>query len=147
MDSLIRSADKGITDGMKIVSYVQDHQGNQALVAGAMWHPVDIVNSQAWAEIDRQIKAAKVRVTAGRASCLYYYMVANQMNIGLLAAYSGQSRWLVRLHMVPFFFNRLSTRTLNKYAETFKVSADDLLQGKLRPPVYQQQEHEARSFA
>ena len=93
----------------------EDNRGNQELVAGSMWHPVDIVNRQAWAEIDKQIEAAKKKIAAGRVSCLHYYMTANQMNTGLLASYTGQSRWLVRLHMVPFFFNRLRARTLKKY--------------------------------
>lgn len=147
MDSLIRSADNGITGGLKIVSYVQDNQGNQELVAGSMWHPVDIVNRQAWAEIDRQIEAADAKVAAGRASCLYYYMTASQMNVSLLASYTGLSRWMVRLHMVPVFFKRLSARTLSKYGETFKVSVDDLQQGRLRPSFYQQKEHGTRPFA
>lgn len=147
MDSLIQSAESGITDGIKIVSYVKDDQGNQELVAGSMWHPVDIVNRQAWAEIDKQIKTAKEKVAAGRVSCLYYYMTANQMNTSLLASYTGQSRWMVRLHMVPFFFLRMRARTLNKYGEIFKVSVDDLLAGRLRPPVYKPSEYEARPVA
>lgn len=147
MDSLIQPADNNITDGIKIVSYVRDIRGNQELVAGSTWHPVDIVNRQAWAEIDKQIEAAKMKVTAGRVSCIYYYMTANQMDTGLLASYTSQSRWLVRLHMIPFFFHRLRGRTLNRYSEIFKVSVDDLLAGRLRPPVYGQKEYEARPFA
>lgn len=147
MDNHTETADNGITGGIKIVSYVQDYRGNHELVASSMWHPVDIVNRQAWAEIDRQIKAAKAKVEAGRASCLHYYMTANQMNTSLLASYTGQSRWLVRLHMVPYFFKRLAVGTLNKYGETFKVSPEDLLAGRLRPPVYEQSESEVRPFA
>ncbi len=142
MDKLIQSTDSGITDGIKIVSYVKDIQGNQELVAGSMWHPVDIVNRQAWAEIDKHIAAAEAKVAAGEASCLHYYMTANQMNISLLASYTGQSRWMVRLHMVPFFFRRLRARTLHKYGDIFKVSLEDLLEGRLRPPVYQQNGYE-----
>ncbi len=147
METVIQAADKGITDGLEIASYVRNDRGNQELVAGSMWHPVDIVNRQAWAEIDKHIAAAQGKVVAGRASCLLYYMIANQMTIGLLAAYSRQSSWLVRLHLVPFFFHRLPARTLHRYAEIFKVSVDDLLAGRLRPPVYKQKELETRSFA
>ncbi len=147
MDNHTEAADNGITGGIKIVSYVQDYRGNHELVAGSMWQPVDIVNRQAWAEIDRQIKAAKAKVAAGRSSCLHYYMTANQMNTSLLASYTGQSRWLVQLHMIPFFFKRLRAGTLKKYGETFKVSLDDLLEGRLLPPVYKQSGYEARPFA
>ena len=151
MDSVIEVADKGITDGLEIAGYVRDDRGNQELVAGSMWHPVDIVNRQAWAEIERQIEAAQVKVVAGRASCLLYYMVANQMTTSLLASYASQSRWVVRLHLVPFFFHRLSAHTLQRYATIFNVSVDDLQAGRLRPPVYKQKsnhiEWEPRPFA
>lgn len=140
MDRVRQTADKGITNGLDIAGYVRDDRGNQELVTGLMWHPVDIVNSQAWAEIDKRIAAAQEKVVAGRASCLLYYMIANQMTTGLLAAYAGQSRWLVHLHLVPFFFHRLPARTLHRYAEIFKVSVDDLLVGRLCPPVYKQKE-------
>lgn len=145
MNSPKQPSDNGITGGIKIVSYVTNEQGNQELVAGSMWHPVDIVNRQAWQEIEKQIESSKIKVAAGRASCLHYYMIANQMDINLLASYTCQSRWLVRLHMIPFFFNLLCTETLNKYSEIFQVSRDDLLEGKLKPPVYKQRKCEVQA--
>jgi hypothetical protein len=63
-------------------------------------------------------------------------MTANQMDTGLLAQYTGQPRWQVCLHLVPFFFHRLPAGTLKKYSELFKISPDDLTQGRLRPPLY-----------
>lgn len=128
----------GITDGLKVVSYVADNNGNQELVSGAMWQPVTIFNRQAWQKIEKQIEASKVKVASGNMSCLHYYMTANQMDTGLLAKYTCRPRWLVRLHMIPFFFNRLGRGTLNKYAQIFKISVDDLSQSKLEPPVYNQ---------
>jgi hypothetical protein len=65
-------------------------------------------------------------------------MTANQMDPGLLAKYTGQPSWLVRLHMIPFFFNRLSATTLNKYVKIFKVPQGDLIQGKLGTSVHNQ---------
>jgi len=128
--------DNIITDGLKIVSYVANSNGSQELVPGSMWQPVNIVNRQAWREIEHQIEASKAKISSGRASCLYYYMIANQMDPGLLAKYTGQSRWLVRLHLVPFIFNRLSGSTLKRYAEIFQISIDDLRKGRLAPPIY-----------
>lgn len=127
-----------ITDGLKIVSYVANKNGNQELVQESMWSPVDVVNHQAWQEIDKHIEASKEKVAAGRASCLHYYMTANQMDTSLLASYTNQPRWLVCLHLLPFCFNRLRPESLTKYAEVFNVSEDDLLQGELKPPVYNQ---------
>jgi hypothetical protein len=60
------------------------------------------------------------------------------MDTGLLAKYTAQPRWLVRLHLVPFFFNRLRAVTLNKYVKIFKVPQGDLIQGKLGTTVHNQ---------
>lgn len=131
-----------ITDGVKIISYVANNKGNQELVQGSMWSPVDDVNNLAWQEIDKHIEASKDKVAAGQASCLHYYMTANQMDTSLLASYTRQPRWLVRLHLIPFCFSRLRPVTLNKYAEVFNVSQDDLSQGELKPAVYNQRVYE-----
>jgi len=78
-------------------------------------------------------------------SCLHYYMTANQMDTRLLAKYTDQSRWLVRLHLLPFFFKRLGVKTLKTYADFFKVTPDDLRQGNLKPPIYNDQEKGSQS--
>ncbi len=144
MELADKSCDSGITDGLKIISYIADNNGNQELVSGCMWQPVNIVNRQAWQVIEKQIECSKAKITGGRVSCLHYYMTANQMDIGLLAKYTGQPRWLVFLHMIPFFFNRLSERALNRYIEIFDVSGDDLIEGRLLPPVYNQRKFEVQ---
>ncbi len=105
-----------------------------------MWDPVAIFNRQAWQVIEKQIEASKEKVASGKVSCLHYYMTANQMDTALLAKYTGQSRWLVRLHMVPFFFSRLRVGILEKYIEVFKISLNDLSPSTLKPPVYNQRE-------
>lgn len=127
-----------ITDGLKIISYVANKTGTQELVQGSMWSPVDVVNHQAWQEIDKHIQASKEKVAAGRVSCLHYYMTANQMDTSLLASYTNQPRWLVCLHLIPFCFNRLGSGTLGKYAGVFNVTKDNLIQGELKTPVYSQ---------
>ncbi|BHH82331.1 hypothetical protein [Desulforhopalus sp. 52FAK] len=146
MDEPKQNSESSVTGGVKIVSYVANNSGNHELVQGSMWSPVDVVNDQAWQEIDKHIEASKEKVAAGRVSCLHYYMTANQMDAGLLASYTKQSRWLVRLHLIPFCFSRLGSTTLRKYAEVFNVSVDDLIKGALKPPVYNQSEYQESSF-
>ena len=140
MEQKETSAADGITDGLKIISYVANNKGSQELVSGSMWDPVAIFNRQAWQVIEKQIEASKEKVASGKVSCLHYYMTANQMDTALLAKYTGQSRWLVRLHMVPFFFSRLRVGILEKYIEVFKISLNDLSPSTLKPPVYNQRE-------
>jgi len=136
MDEEKTAVDRGVADGLKIVSYVAGDDGGQRLVSGSVWQPVNTVNRQAWQEIERQIGISKKKIAAGKVSCLHYYMTANQMNTQLLARYTGQCRWRVRLHIFPFFFARLGSDTVRKYAEVFQTPAIDLIQGRLSPPVY-----------
>ena len=136
MTTLDNPTDENITDGLKIISYAVNSQGEYELTPDDVWQPVNVVNHQAWQEIDKNIAASKDKIAAGRVSCLHYYMTANQMDTGLLAQYTGLRRWQVCLHLVPFIFKRLSAGTLKKYAELYQISPDDLTQGRLRPPLY-----------
>lgn len=134
-----KNSEYNVTDGLSTVSYVADTQGDQELVSGAVWQPVNIVNRQAWEKIEQHVEESKRKIAEGRVSCLCYYMAANQMDIGLLAEYTGQSRCLVRLHLFPFMFRRLGRTTLGRYAEIFMVPVEDLVRGELRQPVYNRQ--------
>jgi hypothetical protein len=136
MTTLNHPADENITNGLKIISYGVNSKGEYELTPDDVWQPVNVVNAQAWQEIEKNITASKDKIADGRASCLHYYMTANQMDTGLLAQYTGQPRWRVCLHLMPFFFHRLPADTLKKYAELFKIFPDDLTQGRLRPPLY-----------
>lgn len=126
------------------VSYQADEEGRQELVSSTYWQPVNVVNHQAWQEIEKQIEASKQKIQDGRVSCLHYYMTANQMDAGLLAKYTNQSSLSVRLHLIPFFFKRAKPQTLSRYADFFKITADDLIQGRFKPPIYNQ-EHGSKS--
>jgi hypothetical protein len=127
---------QGITSGLKIVSYAVNDRGQYELSRDFFWQPVHVVNDQAWQEIARKIALSREKVAAGQVSCLHYYMTANQMNIGLVAQYTGQARWKVLLHLVPLVFRRLSGDTLGKYADLYRVSPDDLRAGRLLAPIY-----------
>ncbi|MBE0582866.1 MAG: hypothetical protein IH612_03795 [Desulfofustis sp.] len=129
-------AEPDINDGLRIVSYSANPDGRCIGHQDHGWQPVNIVNRQAWQEIEKRIAASRNKVAAGSVSCLHYYMTAHQMTPALLARYTGQASWLVRLHLVPFIFNRLGRATLQKYAELFQVSIADLTGGEMRPPIY-----------
>jgi hypothetical protein len=121
-----------VTDGLKIVGYGKNNQGRIEKIQGEIWQPVNEVNLQAWLEIERLIESARNKVTSGRASCLYYYMTANQMTVLLLARYTRQAAWRVLLHLHPFFFKRLKDRQLDRYATLFQVSVETLRNGELQ---------------
>lgn len=136
MEQQTPPAEDGVTDGLHIVGYSVNEQGKYELVSGPGWQPVNTVNRQAWLEIEKQIESAKKKTNRGRVSPLYYYMIANQMNIGLLAGYTRQSRLRVRLHLIPFFFKRLHRKTLKKYSDIFRIAPNDLKNGRLKRPAF-----------
>ena len=125
-----------MTAGLKIVSYALNNHGEYELTPEFVWQPVSVVNQQAWQEIEKKIDCSRQRVAAGRVSCLHYYMTAHQIDVTLVAQYTGQPRWKVLLHLVPFVYARLSSRSLAKYARLYKISVDELRHGRLLPPVY-----------
>jgi len=125
-----------ITDGLQTVSYEKNREGTVETVKSDGYQPVNEANLQAWEEIERQIEQARQQVTTGRRSCLYYYMISNQMSVLLLAQYSQLPAWRVMLHLYPYFFARLSTNNLQRYADIFQVPVEALTLGELRPPVY-----------
>lgn len=136
MNTQQNSSDPRIDDDLKTVSYVANGNGLQELTPGSIWDPVHTVNEQAWREIEKQIASSRRKIAAGKRSPLHYYMTANQMNADLLARYTHQSRWRVRLHLLPFFFKRMGGKTLKNYADFFKISVEDLQNGRLKPPLY-----------
>ncbi len=128
----------GVTDGLKIVSYQSNGGGICRSSLSDCWHGVDEVNQQAWQVIEKEINDAARKVEQGKYSCLYYYMVANQMDIPLLAGYTNQLWFRVWLHLRPYFFARVSDEVKRKYSELFQVTPEDLSAGRLLPPVYAQ---------
>lgn len=128
---------RSITDGLHTLNYIPGDSGRIITDRKDSWQPVNEVNHQAWQEIDRHIDQASRKIASGRASCLYHYMAANQMDPRLLASYARLPLWKVYLHLLPFFFQRLSRADLRPYAQLFQVSEDDLQAGRLLPAVYQ----------
>jgi hypothetical protein len=126
MEEIERDLNDSITDGLKTVSYSVNNGGIFELVTGDGWQPVNDVNRQAWREIEKKVDLARRKVAAGRFSCLYYHMVANQMNVFLLARYTGQRPWTVFCHLLPFFFQRLQVEQVQKYADLFHISPAEL---------------------
>lgn len=108
------------------VCYAVDENGRYVLAGSAGWEPKNIANHQAWNLIDQMVARALEKIHAGKASPLAYHMAMHQMDAGLLAQYAGISRLKVWLHLRPGPFRQLSRRELQRYADVFDISMDDL---------------------
>lgn len=110
--------------------YAVDNSGNYVQVQSAGWEPENIALGQAWEEVNERVKQARARVEAGEISPVVYYMEKNLMDLPLLASYVGKFQWQVKRHMKPDVFKTLSPKMLQRYAEAFKISIEDLQQIK-----------------
>ncbi len=106
--------------------YAVDEDGQYTTENSTGWEPKTVALNNAIEEINERIANAKNRVLAGKTSPIEYYMELHKMDVGILASYVGFWQWKVKRHFKPSIFKKLSEKTLNKYAETFNVSVEEL---------------------
>jgi hypothetical protein len=106
--------------------YATDEAGHYVKVNSIGWEPETVAMQQAWEEVNHEVEDARMKVIEGKASPIFYYLKKNIMNVPMVASYVGTFSWIVRLHMRPYFFKRLSRKTLEKYAFTFRISVEEL---------------------
>ena len=106
--------------------YATDDKGHYVKVNSIGWEPETVAMQQAWDVVNNDVEDARERVIKGKASPLLYYLKKNIMTPGLVASYVGTISLIVKLHCRPFFFKRLSKKTLEKYAYTFRISVAEL---------------------
>jgi hypothetical protein len=110
----------------KEVCYATDETGKYTTQLSNGWDVKITALDKAWEEIDDRVAAAKQKVLNGEASPLLFFMEKGLMDIKLLAEYTGLWQWQVKRHLKPDVFKSLSDRKLQKYAEVFNVSVNDL---------------------
>lgn len=81
---------------------------------------------QAWDLFNDRIEAARQKVKSGKASPLLYYMEKTLVTPMDLSMHAGIMVWRVKRHLKLKVFNRLSEKTLKKYAEAFNITIDQL---------------------
>ena len=106
--------------------YAVDENGEYTTENSSGWEPKTVALNNAIEEINERIENAKNRVISGEASPVEYYMELHKMDIGILASYVNLWQWQVKRHFKPSVFKKLSNKTLNKYAEVFDVSIEEL---------------------
>lgn len=116
----------GLNAGAREVSYAVDSDGHYTLESSVGWEAKNIALSQAWEEIDDQLRDVINEIKGGEKSPLAYYMVKNQMDTALLSEYSGVARWRVKRHLKPKVFAKLNRAALTPYAELFGVTVEQL---------------------
>ncbi len=121
--------DANVLDGkLKVLKYAVDKDGNYTKVKTVGWEPENIVLSQAWEDINEHVSEVRQKVLNGKLSPIAYHMAKQMLDVAMLAGYVGYSTFRVKWHLRPGVFKRLSGKQLDKYAQAFRISREQLLQ-------------------
>ncbi|MDO6758588.1 hypothetical protein Q4566_00130 [Tamlana sp. 2_MG-2023] len=110
----------------KELCYAVNEDGEYTTAHSSGWAPKTIALDNAIADINERIENAKQNVLNEKSSPLEYYMEVHKMDIGILASYAGLWTWRVKRHFKPKVFNKLSNKILQKYADVFEITIEEL---------------------
>lgn len=113
-------------DNHKELCYAVNDKGEYTTIQSTGWKPKTIALDNALQEINERINKAKVKVLNGETSPIEYYMECHRMDISILASYVGKFQWQVKSHFKLKKFNSLSKKTLERYANVFEISIEQL---------------------
>ena len=118
--------DVGISEDVQVVSYATEEGGKYVKASSRGWDPINVANGLAWEQIEETVRQTVIEIEQGLLSPLAFYMTVNQMDVALLARYTGLFKWRVKRHLKPKVFAKLKPAMKEKYAILFKISVSDL---------------------
>ena len=110
----------------KEVVYAVDSTGNYVTGLSTGWKIKGVALDLAWEDIEQRIEAAKQKVLNKEASPLLYFIELRLMDIGIVSAYTGFWKWTIKQHLKPAVFDKLSAQKLQKYADAFNITTEEL---------------------
>lgn len=106
--------------------YAVDENGNYTTVQSSGWDVKASALDESLELIEERINETKKEISEGKLSPLAYFMELHRMDLPILASYVGIHRWFVKRHFNPKRFQKLSDKTLKKYADVFEISVEEL---------------------
>ena len=110
----------------KEVCYAVDESGNYVTQLSRGWEVKADALGITWEDIEKKVALAKKQVLNGEVSPIAYYIELRVMDLSIVSAYTGFWQWTIKRHLKPAVFKNLSDSKLQKYAELFEVSIDQL---------------------
>lgn len=111
---------------MKELVYATDEKGNYTTTLSTGWEPKTIALTNSIDEISERIALAKKQVEDNEVSPIVYFMEYSRMDLGILASYVSMWQWRVKRHFKPQIFAKLNDTILQKYADAFNISINEL---------------------
>ena len=118
--------EKGALRDLTELCYVTDDEGNYTTLSSSGWEVKSIALEASLSRLQEQINEAKADVLAGRKSPIVYYMLLNRMDWAVLADAMHRWQWVIKRHAKPSVFKKLSSKTLQQYAEVFNITVEEL---------------------
>lgn len=106
--------------------YAVDENGKMTEVQSKGWDPKSEVQYYNLEALNQRAADAREKVLQGEWSPIVYYMELHKMDWQTLAAYMNKWTFLVKRHKKPAVFKKLDKETLQKYAEIFQISVEEL---------------------
>lgn len=106
--------------------YAVDENGNYTTVQSSGWNVKATALDESLELIEERINQTKNEVLQGKLSPIAYFMEVHRMDLAILSSYAGIHRWFVKRHFNPRRFQKLSDKTLKKYADVFEISIEEL---------------------
>lgn len=110
----------------KEVCYAVDDKGQYTTGLSRGWQVKADALGITWEEAQQRTANAREKVKSGEASPILFYMELNMMDLPIVAAYTGFWQWTIKRHLKPSVFKDLSDSKLQKYAEAFSITVDEL---------------------
>ncbi len=114
------------TANIREMYYALDENGEYTTEVSTGWDPKTIALNNALEQIKERAEDAKRKVLNNETSPIEYYMELNKMDVPILASYVGFWQWQVKRHFKPSVFQRLNSKKLQKYADVFEISVEQL---------------------
>jgi len=118
--------DSTLGDVTRELCYTQDESGEYTTGLSKGWEVKAKALDVAWEDIRERTAEARTKVKNGEASPILFFMELRLMDLAILSGYTGFWKWTIKRHLKPKNFKKLSNKKLQKYADAFDVSIDDL---------------------
>jgi hypothetical protein len=110
----------------KEVCYAVDETGEYTTALSRGWQVKADALGITWEEAQARTAKAREKVRNGEASPILFFIELNMMDLPIVAAYTGFWQWTVKRHLKPDVFKNLSDKKLQKYAEVFDITVEEL---------------------
>lgn len=108
------------------VCYVKSDDGKYEQGLSTGWEVKADALNLAWDDINQRIIDAAKSVAIGDKSPVLFFMELRLMDFPTLSGYTGFWKVTIKRHMKPSVFKKLNNKKLQKYAEVFKITVDEL---------------------